>query len=208
MLKSIRFLSQNNFENRLRLPENETSIAISITDPNARAARAPRGLEALLKLSFDDTCEEDFGIEAGSLPDVHSDAEKGVRLFLCDDELFDAVDAKRILEFLRSYADKPQPYAVYVHCRAGVSRSAAVALFVRERFGCPMDLDADVSRANKRVLRVLNKLASGSQPSVGSIGTVPVKARTEVQVQVDGRETVLSVHAESSPGHFPARHLK
>ena len=78
-------------------------ICISISDPEAPAARISQHFAAVLRLNFDDVTER------GESSDI----------------LFAENHAREIREFLDSW---PNAERVMVHCNAGVSRSPGVAL--------------------------------------------------------------------------------
>jgi predicted protein tyrosine phosphatase len=78
-------------------------ICISISDPEAQAARVSSRFAAVLRLNFDDVTER------GEPSDI----------------LFAEDHAREIREFLEAW---PNAERVMVHCNAGVSRSPGVAL--------------------------------------------------------------------------------
>lgn len=78
-------------------------ICISISDPDAPAARVSSRFTAVLRLNFDDVTER------GEESDI----------------LFAEEHAREIREFVDSW---PNARRVVVHCHAGVSRSPGVAL--------------------------------------------------------------------------------
>jgi predicted protein tyrosine phosphatase len=78
-------------------------ICISISDPDASAARVSSRFAAVLRLNFNDV------IERGEPSDI----------------LFAEDHAREIRKFLDSW---PKAERVMVHCNAGVSRSPGVAL--------------------------------------------------------------------------------
>lgn len=78
-------------------------ICISISDPDAPAARVSSRFAAVLRLNFDDVTER--GVES--------------------DILFAEEHAREITDFVASW---PNARRVVVHCHAGVSRSPGVAL--------------------------------------------------------------------------------
>lgn len=75
--------------------------------------------------------------DAGQMPaDLHPDWNDVLRLSFHDIdvaedgfELFDASMAQEVMDFATRHADKP---CITVHCNMGVSRSAAIALFLSE----------------------------------------------------------------------------
>lgn len=67
----------------------------------------------------------------------------------------DLLHAQTILAFWRRYQADPASFHGVVHCKAGLSRSAAVAWNASRLFGIP--LIGDPEHANPRVLRLLEK---------------------------------------------------
>lgn len=201
MLKTVRFTSRTAFENHLDLHATRVSIAISITDPSAKPARAPRGLTGLIRLSFEDDYEEGLGVEVGSLPDLHERHGDGVRLFFDDSELCDAGDARKIFRFLQQYATREDEVDLVVHCNAGISRSAAVAQFANSYFGCPIvQENPDTSRANRRLQRLLQAHAAGKTPSTGLLARecTAYHAETPMRVIIDGVSSLVPVTPPST----------
>lgn len=85
-------------------------ICISISDPDAPAARVSSRFAAVLRLHFDDVTER------GEESDI----------------LFAEEHAREIRDFVASW---PNASRVVVHCHAGVSRSPAVALGLCDNHG-------------------------------------------------------------------------
>lgn len=81
-------------------------------------------------------------------------------------ELFDVRHAQLVLEFAHRHA-VPAPELV-VHCHGGVSRSAAIALFLASRYEVPCIKDGEFktlenwNRYNRHVLHTLCEVADGS----------------------------------------------
>lgn len=71
--------------------------------------------------------------------------------------------AERIAKFIRSMNDGKEKIRLYVHCEAGVSRSAAVALVAANYAG--LDLTRDACYANPHVVQLLGD-AIGSIPDI------------------------------------------
>jgi predicted protein tyrosine phosphatase len=88
----------------------ENEICISISDPDAPAARVSSRFAAVLRLHFDDVTER------GEESDI----------------LFAEEHAREIRDFVASW---PNVRRVVVHCHAGVSRSPAVALGLCDAHG-------------------------------------------------------------------------
>ncbi len=145
MIKMVKFVSQLHMEN-LEAPCLNTAV-ISITAPGDHPARIKEGFNSVLRLQFDDLYEEIIHEAIGAIPDANPDGY----VLWHNLRLPDANHAKAILEFLDTLTCE----RLIVHCHAGVSRSAAVAQFVSDKYNA--DLDGDTSCANKRLLRLLNK---------------------------------------------------
>ena len=112
---------------------NHSSIGvISITEPGRHALFADDAWSAVLRLQFHDK-------------DRLEDIDQGY-------VLFDQEHAQEVLTWLQKHENDLR--AVYVHCALGASRSAAVALFVAEKYGLRIDR-TKASRYNRRVYRVL-----------------------------------------------------
>jgi predicted protein tyrosine phosphatase len=200
LIKSVCFVGRNTFENYLSLSQDGYSIAISITDPNAATARVPRGFAGVLRLSFDDVYEESIGVEVGSLPDADERHADGVGLFFGSELLCDAINASQIIDFLNIYAEKSAAFDLYVHCEAGISRSSAVARFVSTKFKCPIEqANPDTSAANRRLLRLLQKVSSGTLIRLGRIAIAPLDAPGgRLLVTCDGETKEVPVEVPST----------
>ena len=127
-----------------RLVPDAQGVIISIHDAGQTPAALHSDWSDVLRLSFHDI-------------DV---AEDGF-------DLFDASMAQTVMDFATKHADKP---CITVHCNMGVSRSAAVALFLSEWQG--RDLYQETRRCreipnsyNRTVHRVLMNTWLGNAPS-------------------------------------------
>jgi len=78
--------------------------------------------------------------------------------------LFNEKYAKRIVKWLKEYEGTLT--VVYVHCAAGISRSAAVAKFIAEVYG--LAFDKDYPLYNKHVYAELRKYYYGYDPVTDS----------------------------------------
>jgi len=72
---------------------------------------------------------------------------------------FDKNHAAKIIDFVASLHSETTEYHCIVHCKAGVSRSAAIALYVASATGCVLLRRDQASGANPLVLRVLGEMA-------------------------------------------------
>lgn len=159
MLKTVCFISQQAMEHHV-VPRADTAV-ISITAPGDDSALIKDGFYSVLRLQFDDLYEENIAEKAGNVPDADCDGGKVLWHNLV---LPDIHHAREIITFVCGL----QCEHLIVHCHAGVSRSAAVAKFVSERYQVPIDqANDDVSCANKRLLRLLNKLHLGHDIVLG-----------------------------------------
>jgi predicted protein tyrosine phosphatase len=110
---------------------------ISLTDPGSRLATLRKGWGAVLKLRF-------------------HDIDKQWQNYV----MMSVDQARELLEWVEKNEEKLT--GIVVHCEAGISRSAAVAKFLQERHGLPVD-ESDVRFHNKHVYKLLSDL-SGVRP--------------------------------------------
>lgn len=116
-------ISQVCFTSRLRaeaLVANGHTAVISITDPGTPDANLASGFKDILRLSFFDAVPADEYLPA-PMPG-----------------LFDHLMARRISAFVGVQHADQGDIVVIVHCEYGVSRSAAVALFVEAYAAAPL----------------------------------------------------------------------
>lgn len=178
MLNTVVFVSKSAFKNHVKAAR--TMIAISIGDDQDPPPRLNRGFAGVIRLNFVDQYEEAIGCKDGDFPDLHPLHATGRRLFYQGDELCDYNDARKVVRFLNHYSAQDLAFDVVVHCHAGVSRSAAVAQFVADRYGARIDnANPSTSAANKRMLRLLNKVADGVPPVLGEMPKKLVIQRTQ-----------------------------
>lgn len=111
------------------LDGNPYMAVISITDPGTPEARLDPLFHHVLRLSFFDAVPADPFTPA--LPG-----------------LFDRRLAQRIDRFVGELHAAPFEISVMVHCEYGVSRSAAVALFVEAFSGAPLEAREFAHAAN------------------------------------------------------------
>jgi predicted protein tyrosine phosphatase len=107
---------------------------ISINEPDAwdGMAKIAKGWHSVLRVSFHDVTMKSHGMDA--------------LIRHCSQE-----DARQIVDFVRKAA--PEVEGILVHCRAGVSRSAAVAKWISGEFRIPFDRRYD--KYNDDVYRLL-----------------------------------------------------
>lgn len=119
-----------------RIPPPAGAILISVYDRSEQPLDAHEGWKDVLKLRFHDTDGSQLGLE-----------------------VFSAAQAAAVLDFLERNSDATE---VFVHCAAGQSRSAAIAMFIGESQGLPvfkqnLPLPSSYSLYNRKVYRVLHE---------------------------------------------------
>ena len=113
-------------------------VCISISDPSDLPVPFSPKFAAVLRLSF-------------------SDIGEATRLHRAGDVLFDAEHAKRTIEFIKRWNAVDQ---IVVHCRAGMSRSPAIALAICDLQHWPVeDLERRFPGWNKWVRREFGRVS-------------------------------------------------
>lgn len=75
-------------------------------------------------------------------------------------EYFTREHAAQIVAFTRELHDDHRPWALLIHCTAGISRSTATALWVREHYTGVKEHHSEFGwRPNKTVARLLREVA-------------------------------------------------
>jgi len=136
-INQVRFASRELAES---LAGNPYMAVISITDPGTPEAKLDPLFQHVLRLSFYDAVPADEFLPA-PLPG-----------------LFDHLMARRISDFVKELQAAPFAIEVMVHCEYGVSRSAAVALFVEAYSGAPLIAREFTYEANQWVIHRLSLL--------------------------------------------------
>ena len=110
----------------------------------------PNGFLEVLRLEFHDATDKE-GVNGEEFYFTHG-KNKGMKAKL---KLFNEEMAKKILAFLNKNSDNN----ILIHCRAGISRSAAVARFASELLDRePVGLAVPTTQfANAWVLAILNR---------------------------------------------------
>lgn len=155
MIVSVDFLS---VEQMRAVKPRHDIVVVSILDQSERHLR-PRlaGFGGALTLTFEDNYERDGDAWSDEM-DLDACAavavEHGERPPQLSDAL--AIDA-----FVMKHHADPRPLKLIAHCRAGISRSAAVALCYSRRLAAPIAEPTmrDTSDANPRLLRLLERAA-------------------------------------------------
>jgi hypothetical protein len=113
----VMFVGRNAVENCQPWPDFAV-ISLNDSVSSDGEAKIPDGWHSILRLSFDDVTEK-------------TDPMGEFLTFMS------AEDADRIVEFVHQVA--PEVEGIIVHCRAGVSRSAAVAKWISGQFRIPFN---------------------------------------------------------------------
>lgn len=122
------------------LAGNPYMAIISITDPGTPDARLDPLFQHVLRISFYDAVPADEYLPS-PLPGM-----------------FDYPMAHRISNFVSELHQAPFEISMMVHCEYGVSRSAAVALFVEAYTGAPLAAREFTYEANQWVIDQLSQL--------------------------------------------------
>jgi predicted protein tyrosine phosphatase len=138
MIRSVDFISQKQAEAFSDAPPQSDVALISISTPGAWPPKLPHIFE-VLSLEFHD---------------VDDHEEPWV--------VFDDEHANALLEFVSRIHGAEREWRCIVHCKAGISRSAAIALYVAAATGCEFSRREKADEANLLVLDVLSR-ASGLQ---------------------------------------------
>lgn len=136
-IKQVLFASRELAES---LAGNPYMAVISITDPGTPDARLDPLFQHVLRLSFYDAVPADEYLPS-PFPGM-----------------FDYLMAHRISDFVDELHRAPFEISMMVHCEYGVSRSAAVALFVEAYSGAPLAAREFTYEANQWVIDQLTKL--------------------------------------------------
>ncbi|OIQ89558.1 dual specificity phosphatase, catalytic domain [mine drainage metagenome] len=136
-LDSVEFISRVAAESRK--PESNIAV-ISITELGDDPAALKEGWHTIYRARFDDL--NPVNREPFEPPHDHEDP-------------IDDARAKSIVDFVDGIA--PEVDGIVVHCRAGISRSAAVAKWIAQAYG--LDFDEDYTAHNEFVYDMLIKAA-------------------------------------------------
>lgn len=135
MIRSVDFTSRVKAE---ALQERDDLAIISITEPESSPAVLASREEKVLRLVFHDV---DPGNEATS-----------------SWKLFDESHANQVIHFVRRLHAHDQSFDLVIHCKAGISRSAAIALFAASDTGCGFPRRLFAGFANMHVMVTLEKI--------------------------------------------------
>lgn len=141
MIRSVDFISRLRAES---LSARKDLAVISITEPEADLAVLSCDEDRILRLVFHD---------------VNPGGETETRW-----TLFDRTHAEQVLGFVRRVHADPQEFDLVIHCRAGISRSAALALFAAADTGCDFSRKPFAGLANKHMLTTLETMTGTPLP--------------------------------------------
>lgn len=137
MITAVEFLSRQMFE-RL-LPDAGVAV-ISIGDHDQETPVQLSGYSHALRLQFLDIEPDDCW-------------KMGLEWY----ELFTLDHAVKVAQFLRGLHTSPEAVRLVVHCEAGVSRSAAIAL-AAQAYASTDKPARDASQANPHVVRLMTEV--------------------------------------------------
>lgn len=141
MIRSVDFISRLKAE---ALPERGDLAIISISEPEVDPAVLKLSEDMILRTVFHDV---DPGNDTAS-----------------SWMLFDESHARHVIDFVRRIHDDPRLFDLVIHCKAGISRSAALALFAADDTGCDFPRKLFAGLANKHILSTLQKLTGRALP--------------------------------------------
>jgi predicted protein tyrosine phosphatase len=133
-IQSLQFLSVDEAE---CFTPSQSTVAISILSPGRTEAKLHGKIHDILRLYFHDsgpTETNTFGTA-----------------------MFSGEQAQAVIEFLRRHQACPEALHLLIHCEAGISRSAAIAVFAASECGVP--LTGQFAFLNPWVLSTLVKTA-------------------------------------------------
>lgn len=140
-IRQIFYTSRQHAES---LPGNPGTAVISITDPGQTEAQLSPQFKDVLRISFYDAEPADEYLPS-PIPGM-----------------FDQMMAREIGSFAEKFQNAPDDTSIIVHCEHGISRSAAVALFVEALSAAPLRAKEFAYDANPwvidRLLRVYPEL--------------------------------------------------
>lgn len=158
MLVSVEFMS---LKTVTALVPSQAIAVISLRDSSSvRDVPSLDGFWGVLPVHILDICEEHVLAEPGAWALEPTPAQHLEYCGLPNNFAPALSHARLVRSFFEAIQEAEEPINVVVHCSAGVSRSAAVALWASERYGVPLLDRAQVGTndANPRMLRLLRSL--------------------------------------------------
>lgn len=129
MIDSIEYLS---LDKALQFVPVKPTVAISILPLGREPATLHAEIDPVLRLHFEDTAN------GATISDVG---------------MFTRAQACQVIDFLRAHHEHPEPRHLLIHCEAGISGSAAVAVFAAREYRIP--LTGQLTSLNSWVLGML-----------------------------------------------------
>ena len=130
----IRQVSYTSRQHAESLPGNPATAVISITDPGQTEAQLSSRFKDVLRVSFYDAEPADEYLPA-PVPGM-----------------FDQMIAREIGSFAEKLQNAPDDTLIIVHCEHGISRSAAIALFIEALSAAPLKAKEFTYDANPWVI--------------------------------------------------------
>jgi len=161
MLKQVSFMSLQRMQ---ALEASKHAIVVSVTDSSPHSVRPQLdGYRDVLRLEFIDITEEHVGAEPGAWPLEPTPLQHEQLTELWGERMPALSDAVAIRTFLDAHHAGIESIEVLVHCFAGASRSAAIAMWAAAYYGVPLvDLSGrGTGEANERLLRLLKLADAG-----------------------------------------------
>lgn len=119
MLKNVYWMSR---VDAMKIQPKSTEALISVSNPdNPAQVNSSWAPSKLLRIGCHDADED----KRHSLGDIN---HQGIGSIIINCKLFNEQDAREIIKFVRDNKNKVE--TIYVHCDAGISRSAAIAKFI------------------------------------------------------------------------------
>ena len=133
MINSVDFISKSDAQ---QMASSDKIAVISVTGPLGIPPTL-NGFYRVLPLEFEDT-PQSTAIWA-----------------------FNRTHATAIINFVRELHDDPRGIELIVHCKAGISRSAAIASYVAEKTNCKFPRREWAGGANRLILQLLKDTEAG-----------------------------------------------
>lgn len=172
MIRSVDFISRLKAE---ALPKRDDLAIISITEPEVDPAVLDLSEGMILRTVFHDV-------------DPGNDTSSSWMLF-------DESHARQVIDFVRHLHAGSQPVDLVIHCRAGISRSAAIALFAADDTGCDFPRKPFAGLANKHILSTLQKLTGRVLPRPRAL---PKRESFSVSISRDFETGLAAVTVENT----------
>ena len=131
MLKQVTFISAN-IANDIKPKNNEAMISINEPESKYQLKYEKDWKDRLIRLYFHDIDQKHLDQNKNIIKDYLEQTNAELVLFNED-------QAREIILFLDRISKLDRINIVYVHCGAGISRSASVAKFIAQKYGLPFN---------------------------------------------------------------------